>query len=127
MDSLGTAEAVVTVSERVAPRAAAGFGLSWNRTADSMRRAMVSGFPRGGRLLVSGRAVLGGPSRAAACMAIKSHVMPGVVSTTTNADAAVGPPASAPRSDVRSRDDILADRYDAIYRGGFSSRVREVA
>jgi hypothetical protein len=71
-------------------------------------------------------------------MAIKSHVMPGVVSTTTNADAAaatavpklgaaVGPPASAPRSDVRSRDDILADRYDAIYRGGFSFRVREVA
>jgi len=34
MDSLGTAEAVVTVSERSAPGAAAGSGTSWNRAAD---------------------------------------------------------------------------------------------
>jgi hypothetical protein len=32
-----------------------------------------------------------------------------------------------PRSDVRPRDDILADRYDAMYGDGFLSRVREVA
>jgi len=31
------------------------------------------------------------------------------------------------RSDVVPRDDLLADRYDAIYRDGFLSRVREVA
>jgi hypothetical protein len=138
MNSLGTAEAVVTVSKRVAPRAAAGFGLSWNRTADGMRWVMVSGFPRSGRLLAGRPAELGGPCRSTASMAIKSHVMPGVVSTTTNADAtsagaapragaAAGLPAPAPRSDVRRRDDILADRHDAIYRDGLSSRVREVA
>jgi hypothetical protein len=69
VDSSGTAEAVVTVSERVAPDAAAGTGTPWNRTAASACRVMVSS----------------------------------------------------------SRDDPLADRYDAIYRGAFQSRVREVA
>jgi hypothetical protein len=127
MDSLGTAEAVVTVSKRVDPRAAAGFGMSWNRSADGTRWAMMSGFPHGGRLFadtkLSGGTTAGGPGRSAAWMAIKSHVMPGVVSTTTNAKRWW----DTPRSDVRPCDDILADRYDAIYRDGCPSRVREVA
>jgi len=142
MDSLGTAEAVVTVSERVAPRAAAGFGMSWDRTADSARWAMVSGFPHCGRLLHWLRACpelggtvarpgpggLGGAGRSSARMAINSHVMPGVMRTTVPlAGAAVGLLAPVLRSDVPPRDDILADRYDAIYRGRFLSRVREVA
>jgi xylulokinase len=228
VDSLGTAEAVVTVSERVAPRTAAGTGTSWNRTADGTRWAMVSGFPHCGRLLewlcslaspagdVAGLekataavdrrptgivvlpyleglgapapdphrrltvhdlapgqglpdvlvgalegasyharwlaehhaeltdtklhavTVLGGPSRGAAWMKVKAHVMPGPVRTTATADAAcagaallagvaTGLPAPVLRSDVLARDDLLADRYDAIYRGGFLSRVREVA
>lgn len=152
MDSLGTAEAVVTVSERVAPRAAAGFGMSWDRTADSARWAMVSGFPHCGRLLDGLRACpelggtvarpgpggLGGAGRSSARMDINSHVMPGVMRTTVTAGAAcvgtvplagaaVGLLAPVLRSDVPPRDDILADRYDAIYRGRFLSRVREVA
>jgi xylulokinase len=228
VDSLGTAEAVVTVSERVAPRAAAGSGMSWNRTVDGTRWAMVSGFPHCGRLLrwlcslsspagdlaglekvaesvgtrptgivvlpyLAGRGapapdpdqrlsvhglapgqalpdvivaslegvcyharwlaehngehagtklgdvtVFGGPSRGTAWMTAKAHVMPGAVRVTANADAAcagaallagvaVGLPAPVLRSDALPRDDILADRYDAIYRDGFLSRVREVA
>jgi xylulokinase len=228
VDSLGTAEAVVTVSERVAPRAAAGSGTSWNRTVDGTRWAMVSGFPHCGRLLewlcslaspagdigglekavaaVARRptgivvlpylaglgapapdphrrlsvhdlapgqglpdvlvgalegasyharwlaehhaehtdtklravTVLGGPSRGTAWMSVKAHVMPGPVRATATADAAcagaallagtaVGMPAPVLRSDVLARDDLLADRYDAIYRGGFLPRVREVA
>lgn len=228
VDSLGTAEAVVTVSERVAPRAAAGTGMSWNRTADGTRWAMVSGFPHCGRLLrwlcslaspsgdvagleelaesvdawptgivvlpyLAGRGapapdpdqrlavhdlapgqglpevivaalegacyharwlaehhadhadtklcevtVLGGPSRGRAWMRAKAHVMPGPVRSTTAADAAcagaallagaaVGLPAPVLSSDVLPRDDLLAGRYDAIYRGGFLPRVREVA
>jgi xylulokinase len=228
VDSLGTAEAVVTVSERVAPRAAAGTGMSWNRTADGTRWAMVSAFPHCGRLLrwlcslaspagdvagleevaasvdarptgivvlpyLAGRGapapdpdrrlavhdltpgqalpevivaalegacfharwlaehhaeradaelcevtVLGGPSRGRAWMAVKAHVMPGPVRSTTTADAAcagaallagaaVGLPAPVLDSDLLPRDDLLADRYDAIYRGGFLPRVREVA
>lgn len=209
VDSLGTAEAVVTVSERVAPRTAAGSGMSWNRTADGTRWAMVSGFPHCGRLLdwlrslsspagdlarlekvaesvathpdrrlaVHGRtpgqappdvivaslegacyharrlaehhaehagtalgdvSVLGGPSRGTAWLAAKTHVKPGAVRMTATPDAAcaeaallagdaVGLPVPVLRSDVRARDDILADRYDAIYRGEFLPRVREVA
>lgn len=148
MDSLGTAEAVVTVSERVAPRAAAGFGMFWDRTADYARCAAVSGFPHRGRLW-AGREVagtvarpgpggLGGAGRSSVWMAINSHVMPGVMRTTVTvgaacvgtvplAGAAVGLLAPVLRSDVPPRDDILADRYDAIYRGRFLSRVREVA
>ncbi|HEX6360491.1 FGGY-family carbohydrate kinase [Actinophytocola sp.] len=227
VDSLGTAEAVVTVSERVAPRAAAGSGMSWNRSADGTRWAMVSGFPHCGRLLrwlcslaspagdlaglekvaesvgarptgivvlpylagrgapapdpdqrlavhdltpgqalpdvivaalegvsyharwlaehhaeqagtkLGGVTVFGGPGQDTAWMAAKAHVMPGEVRVTADADAAcagaallagaaVGLPAPVLRSDVLPRDDILADRYDAIYRDGFLSRVREV-
>lgn len=232
VDSLGTAEAVVTVSERVAPRAAAGTGTSWNRTADGTRWAMVSGFPHCGRLLdwlcslaspagnlaglektaasvdrrptgivvlpylaglsapapdphrrltvhdlAPGQAlpdvlvgalegasyharwlaehhaeltdtklhavtVLGEPSGDTTWRAVKAHVMPGPVRTLTTAEttaraacagaallagAAVGGPAPVLRSEVLARDDLLADRYDAIYRGGFLPRVREVA
>lgn len=228
VDSLGTAEAVVTVSERVAPRAAAGTGTSWNRTVDGKRWAMVSGFPHCGRLLawlcslaspsgdVAGLekavesvdrrptgivvlpylaglgapapdphrrlsvhdlapgqglpdvlvgalegasyharwlaehhaehtdtkpnavTVFGGPSRSTAWMTVKAHVMPGPVRSTTTveaacagaallAGAAVGMRTPVLRSDVLRRDDFLADRYDAIYRGGFLPRVREVA
>jgi sugar (pentulose or hexulose) kinase len=82
--------------------------------------------------------VLGGPSRGAAWMAVKAHVMPGPVRSTTTADAAcagaallagaaLGMAAPVLRSDAVPRDDLLADRYDAIYRGGFLPRVREVA
>ncbi len=228
VDSLGTTEAVVTVSERVAPEAAAGTGMSWNRTADGTRWAMVSGFAHCGRLLAwlcslsspagdlaglervaesvatrptgivvlpyldgrgapapdpaarltvhdlaAGQAlpdvvvaalegvsyharwlaehhaehadtklaevtVLGGPSRGRALMSVKAQVLPGPVLATAVPDAAcagaallagaaVGLPAPVLRSDVLSRDDLLADRYDAIYRGGFLPRVREVA
>jgi hypothetical protein len=78
MDSLGTAEAVVTVSERVAPRAAAGTGVPGKRAADGTRRTVVSAFHHRDRL-----------------------------SPVT---------ANSPRRDVPQRDDILADRHDAIYR-----------
>jgi sugar (pentulose or hexulose) kinase len=228
VDSLGTAEAVVTVSDRVVPDAGAGTGMSWNRTADGTRWAMVSGFPHCGRLLewlcslaspegdlaglertaasvaarptgivvlpyLDGRGapapdpgqrlavhdlrpgqalpdvivaalegacyharwlvehhaghtdtkpnevtVLGGPSRGRAWMTVKAQVMPAPVRVTATADAAcagaallagaaVGLPAPTLRSDVLPRDDLLADRYDAIYRGGFLPRAREVA
>ncbi|MCT2584328.1 FGGY-family carbohydrate kinase [Actinophytocola gossypii] len=50
-DSLGTAEAVVTVSDRAPGPDAAGTGMSWNRTADGRHWAMVSGFPHAGRLV----------------------------------------------------------------------------
>lgn len=50
-DSLGTAEAVVTVSDRVPGPDAAGSGMSWNRTADGRHWALVSGFPHAGRLV----------------------------------------------------------------------------
>lgn len=49
-DSLGTAEAVVTVSRRPPPATAAGTGMSFNRTADGRHWALVSGFPHSGRL-----------------------------------------------------------------------------
>ena len=50
MDSLGTAEAVVTVSERVALRAAAEFGVPRNRPVGDAGWPTASGFRRGGRL-----------------------------------------------------------------------------
>lgn len=81
MDSLGTAEAVVTVFMRVASRAAACFGAARGR-------GMVSGSPR--------------------------------------RDRARSLTVTAVRSDVPPRDDILADRHDAIYRDDPESRVREV-
>jgi hypothetical protein len=49
MDSLGTAEAVVTVSERVAPRAAAAFGVPRNRPVGDAGQGVVSGYRRCGR------------------------------------------------------------------------------
>jgi hypothetical protein len=111
MDSRGAAEAVVTVSERVAPRGAAG-----NRTVDGTRWAMVSGFPRCGRLL----------DRMCAPASPSGDVAPGTAHVMRSTTAA-GPPAAASRSDVTRRDDLLADRHDAIYRGGSLPRVREVA
>ena len=225
VDSLGTAEAVVTVSEREAPAAAAGTGMSWNRTVDGARWAMMSGFPHCGRLLewlcslASPEGDLAGLERTAAAVAarptgivvlpyldgrgapapdpgqrlavhdltpgqalpdvivaalegacyharwliehhaehadtkpyevtvlgggrawmtVKAQVMPGPVRSTRSEDAAcagaallagaaVGLPTPVLRSDVLTRDDLLADRYDAIYRGGFLPRAREVA
>lgn len=226
VDSLGTEEAVVTVSDHVASDAAAGTGMSWNRTADGTRWAMVSVFPDSGRLLewlcslaspagdvagfelaaaaVTGRptgivvlpylagrgapapdprrrlsvhdltpgqalsdvlvaalegacfharwlaehqaghadtklcevTVPGGPVRS--WLTVKAQVMPGPVRVTDTenaacagaallAGAAIGQAAPVLRSDVLPRDDLLADRYDAMYRDGFLSRVREVA
>lgn len=227
VDSLGTAEAVVTVSEHPPPESAAGTGVSFNRTVDGCRWALVSGFPHSGRLVdgvralspdrdyaglarladtvddrptgivvlpyPAGRAapapdpdrrlsvhglalrhtladilvavlegacfhvrwmvdsqaehvgaavgtvvVLGGPSRNRSWMDVKAHVLPGpvrLVRTTEAASAgaallagsAIGLPAPALPSDVLPRDDALADRYEAIYRGGFLPRVREAA
>lgn len=109
------------------PRAAAGFGVSWNRTADGTRWAVVPGFPHGGRLLISGR--WAGPAHDVDGHKIARRAWCGECDYERGrgAGAAVGLPAPVPRSDVRPRDDILADRYDAIYRGGLPSRVREVA
>jgi xylulokinase len=50
-DSLGTAEAVVTVSDRPPPADAVHTGLSWNRSADGAAYCLVSGLPAAGRLL----------------------------------------------------------------------------
>jgi hypothetical protein len=131
MDSLGTAEAVVTVSKRVDPRAAAGFGMSWNRPADGTRWAMVSGFPHRGRLFAdtkpSGRDHSGWarPEHGVDDHKMARQAWCGEHERGTGA--AVGLPAPVPRSDVRLRDDILADRYDAMYRDGLLSWVREVA
>jgi xylulokinase len=239
VDSLGAAEAVVTVSERVAPDAAAGTGTSWNRTADGTRWALLSTFaelaerPSGtvadsGRLLawlcslsspagdlaglervaesvttrptgivvlpylggrgapspapeqrltvhdlapgqalpavvvaalegasyhvrwlaehhaehadtkLSSVTVLGGAGAGRTWLSVKAQVMPGPVRVTAVgaaacagaallAGVALGLPAPVLGSDVLPRDDLLADRYDAIYRGGFLPRVREVA
>lgn len=85
MDSLGTAEAVVTVSVRVVPRAAACMGVPGNRQVSGARRAVVSGLRRLCPLAVI-----------------------------------------AARSDVPRRDDILANRHDAIDRDEPLSRKREV-
>jgi xylulokinase len=49
-DSLGTTEAVVTVSEHP-PGGGAGSGMSWNRTAGGEHWALVSGYPHSGRLI----------------------------------------------------------------------------
>jgi hypothetical protein len=49
------------------------------------------------------------------------------VRSTTIEGATVGLPAPVPRSDVLPGDDLLANRYDAIYRGGLLPRAREVA
>jgi xylulokinase len=85
---------------------------------------------------------LGAPGGHTAWRTVKAHVMPGPVRTVTTAEtttqaacagaallagATAGGPAPVLRSEVLARDDLLADRYDAIYRGGFLSRVREVA
>jgi xylulokinase len=50
VDSLGTAEAVVTLARTPPPDAAVGTGISWNRTAGGEHWALVSGFPHSGRL-----------------------------------------------------------------------------
>lgn len=51
VDSLGTAEAVVTVAAAPPADDAAGTGMSWNRTTDGRHWAFVSGFPGSGRLV----------------------------------------------------------------------------
>lgn len=50
-DSLGTAEAVVTIADAPPPDGLAGTGVSWNRTADGRHWALVSGFPCSGGLV----------------------------------------------------------------------------
>lgn len=50
-DSLGTAEALVTVLDRPPPRVTAGSGMSWNRYVDGQRYCLISGFPGAGRLV----------------------------------------------------------------------------
>ncbi|OLF13515.1 FGGY-family carbohydrate kinase [Actinophytocola xanthii] len=224
VDSLGTAEAVVTTTAEPPGAEAAGTGMSWNRSADGAAWAMVSGFPHSGRLVewlrsltagdydtlerladavrrptgivvlpyLSGRAapdpdpdrrlsvhglgrehgladmlvavlegacfhvrwmaerqadhagsglgtltVLGGPSRGRALVDIKAHVMPGPTSLCTAGEAActgaallagraVGLPAPVLERTPLPRDDVLADRYDPIYRD-FLSRAQEAA
>ncbi|HZN17648.1 MAG TPA: FGGY family carbohydrate kinase [Micromonosporaceae bacterium] len=51
VDSLGTAEAFITVTDRPPAAATAGTGLSWNRFVDGSRYCLVSGFPGAGRLV----------------------------------------------------------------------------
>jgi len=57
VDSLGTAEAVVTVSRTPPDAERVDTGLSWNRHADGRHWVLVSGFPGSGRLIgwASGR------------------------------------------------------------------------
>ncbi|HWM02334.1 MAG TPA: FGGY-family carbohydrate kinase [Actinophytocola sp.] len=59
-DSLGTAEAVVTITRTPPTDDAAGTGISWNRTADGEHWALVSGYPGAGRLVEWLRARCGG-------------------------------------------------------------------
>lgn len=114
------------MSERVAPDAGAGFGMPWHRTAHGPRWAMVSAYPHCGRLSYWLRSLVsleGACSHALLWQSAKPQVMSGPVRLTTTEDAVV----AVPRSDVSPRDDLLANRYDAIYRGGSSPRAREVA
>ncbi|MGH3662980.1 MAG: FGGY-family carbohydrate kinase [Micromonosporaceae bacterium] len=50
-DSLGTAEAVITVAEQPPPETAAAAGMSYNRTADGRHWCLLSGLPGAGRLV----------------------------------------------------------------------------
>lgn len=51
MDSLGTAEAFITVTDRPPHAVIAGTGLSWNRFVDGAHYCLLSGFPGAGRLV----------------------------------------------------------------------------
>jgi hypothetical protein len=53
--------------------------------------------------------------------------MPGFRCSGRSVDWLSSPVAATDRSDELRRDDILADRHDAIHRDGLPSRVREVA
>lgn len=53
--------------------------------------------------------------------------VPGFRCSGRSVDWLSSPVAATHRSDVLRRDDILADRHDAIHRDGLPSRVREVA
>lgn len=53
--------------------------------------------------------------------------MPGFRCSGRSVDWLSSPVATNQRSDALRRDDMLADRHDAIHRGGLPSRVREVA
>ncbi|MDQ3402824.1 MAG: FGGY family carbohydrate kinase [Actinomycetota bacterium] len=50
-DSMGTAEALITVTEHPPSPTAAVAGLSWNRHVDGSHWALVSGFPGSGRVV----------------------------------------------------------------------------
>ncbi|HEU5475528.1 MAG TPA: FGGY family carbohydrate kinase [Actinophytocola sp.] len=50
VDSMGTAEAVLTLTETPPGRSAMARGMSWNRYVDGAHWALVSGFPGSGRL-----------------------------------------------------------------------------
>ncbi|HVX45908.1 MAG TPA: FGGY family carbohydrate kinase [Mycobacteriales bacterium] len=50
-DSMGTAEALVTVTSEPPDERHAGSGISWNRTADGSNFCLLSGFPGSGRLI----------------------------------------------------------------------------
>lgn len=51
MDSMGTAEAVITLTPRIPADLPAGTGVSWNRYVDGRHFCLISGFPGAGRLL----------------------------------------------------------------------------
>jgi xylulokinase len=73
VDSLGTAEAVVTVSDSPPDPATVDTGLSWNRHADGRHWALVSGFEGSGRLVAwATERLLGaaGPAAAAERLAL---------------------------------------------------------
>jgi len=65
VDSLGTAEAVVTICATPPAGSAAGTGMSWNHTAGGDGWAMVSGFPHSGRLVDWLRSLCAGQTYAA--------------------------------------------------------------
>lgn len=81
--------------------------------------------------------VLGGPARGRTWMNVKAHVLPGPVRRLRTVDAAcagaaglagraIGLPAPAAGSEELPRDDVLAGRYEAVYRD-FLSHARGVA
>ncbi len=50
-DSLGTAEAFITLTDRCPTGLTAGTGVSWNRFVDGSTYCLISGFPGAGRLV----------------------------------------------------------------------------
>jgi len=60
-DSMGTAEAVVTVTDQPCDASVSGSGSSWNRHVDGRHWVMVSGFPGSGQLVDWTSALLANP------------------------------------------------------------------